>query len=212
MLFDVRSVRHAYETIADTYEQSFADDLEKSSFDRRVLDDAFASVPTGSLVLDVGCGPAQVAGRLRKAGFLPIGFDLTWGMLAIARRRHPGVPLVCGDFLNLPLGADSIGGAVAWFALHNLPRELLPPALNGIRRVLRLGSPFVIATHAGRGEEFVEHEWEGSSEAVVLTYYEVDELETMLDGAQLQLREVRQRAPLAHEHPVTKLFLSSVAS
>src|SRR5207245_4647627 len=116
------------------YAERFADDLDRNPFDGDVVRAAFGSLPSSSAVLDIGCGPAQLASRLAESGLSPVGLDLTPAMLAIARRRRPDLPLVCGDVLRLSLRSEHFAGAVAWYSLHNLPRELLSTALDEIRR------------------------------------------------------------------------------
>jgi ubiquinone/menaquinone biosynthesis C-methylase UbiE len=59
----------------------------------------------GSEVLDVGCGPGQVAEMVIEAGAATyLGIDLSPHMLALARRRlerHEAVELMEGDFVEL---------------------------------------------------------------------------------------------------------------
>jgi ubiquinone/menaquinone biosynthesis C-methylase UbiE len=137
--------------------------------------------------------------------------DLTPAMLDIARQRNSHLPLINGDVLRLPIREGAIDAAIAWFSLHNLPRALLVQALGEVRRVLRREGVFVIVTHAGTGEEIVEQNRHGKPEQVVITYYEVDELRSALGSRQLKSIDIRSRAPLEHEHQVTKLFITAIA-
>lgn len=211
MSFDAGAVRHAYETIADGYAGTFGHDLEHSQLDRSVLDDALDLLPPSAVVLDLGCGPAQVASYVRAHGRRAVGVDLSPEMLDVARRHHPDMPLLNGDVLRLPVRDGAVEAAVAWFSLHNLPRSLLGHALAEIRRVLRKDGVFVMVTHAGEDEESVEHDWHGRTEQVLITYYDSDELQSTLGAYQLRTIDVRSRAPLEHEHAVTKLFVTATA-
>ena len=212
MTFDAAAVQYAYDVIAPDYETTFTDELERNQFDRAIVDAAIALVPQGELVLDVGCGPAQVSRRALAGGARAAGVDLTPAMLAIARRQVPLVPLTCGDVLALPYRQGVAAAAIAWYSLHNLPRRLLPLALTELRRVVRPGSVVVIATHAGKGEETIEQVRSGRSENVTITYYEAEELSALAAEHGLTPTELRERPPLDHEHQVRKLYLTATAT
>jgi ubiquinone/menaquinone biosynthesis C-methylase UbiE len=211
MTFDPRAVVHAYELIADGYAGRFGGDLAVGTMDRAVLDAALGSRGPSGRVLDLGCGPAPVAsyvmGRTRGA----VGVDLTPAMLAVARRCSSRIPLVNGDVLSLPLRDGAADGAIAWFSLHNLPRSLLGQAVGEVRRALRPEGVFVIATHAGRGHDVVEHVWRGTTEDVIITYYDADQLRAALGRHRFEVLDVQSREPRAHEHAATKLFVTARA-
>lgn len=191
------------------YEATFTDELEDNDFDRSILDAALASIPSGELVLDVGCGPAQVSRWARAAGRAAVGIDLTPTMLAFARRHEPRLPLTCGDVLALPYKQSVAAAAIAWYSLHNLPRRLLPLALTELRRVVRPGGVAVIATHGGTGEEVIGQPRVGRSDTVTVTYYEADELTALAAECGLLPTRLQERPPLEHEHQVQKLYLTA---
>lgn len=211
MSFDAGAVLHAYEGLADGYAVRFGNDLEHNAFDIAVLDDAIDLLGASSLVLDVGCGPAQVASYAEGRGCRAVGVDLTPAMLDVARQRNSHLPLINADVLRLPVRDRGVDGAIAWFSLHNLPRSLLGQALGEIRRVLRHEGVFVLVTHAGTGEESVDQNWHGTTERLVITYYEPDQLRSALGIHHLKAVDIRSREPLEHEHAVTKLFITAIA-
>lgn len=92
----------------------------------------------GERVLDLGCGTGDLAAEASQQGARVVGVDLSAGMLAEAKRRGlPGVSLVRGDALRLPLADGSCDAAVSGFALRNLTS--IAPALAECARVLRPG-------------------------------------------------------------------------
>lgn len=210
MAFDPSAIQHAYEAIADAYDATFADELEANEFDRAIVDSAIAGVPQRGLVLDVGCGPAQVCRRVVALGRTAIGLDLTPAMLAIAR-RVPTLRLTCGDACALPYRSGVASATVAWYSLHNLPRSLMPAAFSEMRRVLRPGGTALIATHAGQGEKHIEHPHSDGSGTVTITYYEADELIGLAEEHRLAHVDLRERQPLGHERQVRKLYLTTRA-
>ncbi|HUP84332.1 MAG TPA: ubiquinone/menaquinone biosynthesis methyltransferase [Acidimicrobiales bacterium] len=70
----------------------------------------------GSRVLDLAAGTGDLCRDLQRAGHVPIGADLSWGMLAHARTS---APLVQADALRLPLPEGAADGATCGFALRN---------------------------------------------------------------------------------------------
>jgi demethylmenaquinone methyltransferase/2-methoxy-6-polyprenyl-1,4-benzoquinol methylase len=74
-------------------------------------------LPDGSLVADLACGTGDFCRELQKQGLRPIGFDLSFGMLAAARTS---APLAEADALALPVPDSSLDGITCGFALRNL--------------------------------------------------------------------------------------------
>ena len=52
------------------------------------------TLPPGAHILDLGCGDGITAGPLLEAGLRYTGIDASEEMVAVARRRHPGVEFV----------------------------------------------------------------------------------------------------------------------
>ena len=79
---------------------------------------------SGSRVYDLACGTGDLCRDLETAGFSPVGFDLSAGMLHAAQKyRASGklhAPLVLGDALRLPVPDDSADGITCGFALRNV--------------------------------------------------------------------------------------------
>jgi demethylmenaquinone methyltransferase/2-methoxy-6-polyprenyl-1,4-benzoquinol methylase len=69
---------------------------------------------------------------LTRAGYEPVGVDLSFGMLAAA---HTDAPLVQGDALRLSMPDASVDGATCGFALRNF--VALEPFLDSLARVIR---------------------------------------------------------------------------
>ena len=113
----VRAVRSMFDAIAPRYDlvnriMTFRMDVAWRTRTVREL-----GLPDGSLVADLACGTGDFCRELQKQGLRPIGFDLSFGMLAAARTS---APLAEADALSLPIPDSSLDGATCGFALRNL--------------------------------------------------------------------------------------------
>jgi demethylmenaquinone methyltransferase/2-methoxy-6-polyprenyl-1,4-benzoquinol methylase len=95
--------------------------------------DVLGLVP-GSRVLDLACGTGDLARGLRSRGLVPIGADLSLGMLAAAPEPFPRVQ---ADGTALPLPDASLDGVTCGFALRNFTD--LDATLAELARVVRPG-------------------------------------------------------------------------
>ena len=92
-----------------------------------------AEVVSGMRVLEVGCGLGALAAAAAALGAEVTGVDLAEGMLAEARRRHPGIEFVRADAERLPFGDDAFDVALGAFVVNHLPEP--EAAAAELRRV-----------------------------------------------------------------------------
>ena len=130
----VTAVRSMFDTIAPRYDlvnrvMTFRMDV---GWRRRTVRDL--RLPSGSLVADLACGTGDFCRELETQGLRPLGFDLSYGMLAAARTS---APLVEADILKLPIPDAALDGVTCGFALRNLLD--LPTFFAELGRVVRPG-------------------------------------------------------------------------
>lgn len=58
--------------------------------------------PGQGLVIDLGCGAGDLAPAVTSAGYTYLGIDASPDMVALARRRHPGVEFRVGSAFDVP--------------------------------------------------------------------------------------------------------------
>lgn len=112
-----RSVRGLFDTISPRYDlvnrvMTFRMDV---GWRRRAIRELHLT--PGSQVFDLACGTGDFCRELARAGYRPVGFDFSFGMLANARTD---APLVQADALRLPVGDASADGVTCGFALRNV--------------------------------------------------------------------------------------------
>lgn len=130
----VAAVRSMFDTIAPRYDlvnrvMTFRMDVRWRRHTIREL-----GLPPGSRVLDLAAGTGDFCRELSAAGLRPIGFDLSYGMLAAARTD---APLAQADILRLPAPDAGADGVTCGFALRNLVE--LGAFFDELGRVVRPG-------------------------------------------------------------------------
>jgi ubiquinone/menaquinone biosynthesis C-methylase UbiE len=210
--FDPAQVARLYDRIAGAYAGRFGEDLRPGSGDRAFLDVALASAPNRGPVLDLGCGPGQIAAIAVDSGKRAIGVDLSAGMLAVARRRVPLATFISADARALPLRAGSCRAIAAFYFLHHLPKAVLPSVLTELRRVLPVGGILLVATHLGTGEQLVTSEWNDSRELVRIVFYAKDELAALVMAAGFSVESVASRHPRPDEFQAEHGFIRARAT
>ena len=205
--FDPKDVRAAYDTVAEDYVAAFADEFDRLPVDRSILDASAELLSGAHPVLDMGCGPGQVAHYLTARGIRVIGLDLAPLMLLLAAHRTNGSSFACGDIRVLPFTSQSGSAVVASYSIQHLPRSVLPIVLDEIRRILTSEGILVIATHLGEGEIYV-HEFVGHDiEPMGGTLYSDEELRDELLRKSFSVEQSRQRDPLPHEHQSKRIYV-----
>ena len=95
----------------------------------------FSQVQPKDTVLEVGSGTGNFLTLFDEIAGTSIGVDLTFGMLAEARKQYPAHLLVQGDGESLPIASRSIDLASCAQMIHHVWDPL--PLVKQLRRVVR---------------------------------------------------------------------------
>jgi ubiquinone/menaquinone biosynthesis C-methylase UbiE len=170
---------HTYDQIAPRFAERYWDVVLE-----RALDAVAARLPTGSRVMDLGCGPGRDIALLRERGFNMVGLDRSTGMLHEAGRRVGG-PLACADMRQLPLHNQSLDGIWMCASLLHMPRADVPLVLAEASRVLRPAGVFYISVQEGVGETWADSD--GGRR--FFTFFQVNELQALVEDAGFAVQE-----------------------
>ena len=120
-----------------------------------------AMVPRHAKILDAGCGPGRVGGRLAQLGHDVVGVDLDPALIAAAAQDHPGPTWLVADLAEFDLSTSGIAHEFDVAVCAGNVMTFLDPATR--RAVLeRLAAHLgpqgraVVGFGAGRGYEFDE--------------------------------------------------------
>ena len=139
-----------YQRFARPYNQrTFA--VDPAAFLQPLLD----ILPTGSRILDVGCGSGRDLLWLRRRGFAMTGCERSETLAALAEAQS-GCPVIRGDFRTFDFSQFSFEGLLLVAALVHVPHGELAGVLSGILKALRPGG--IVLLSLKKGDGFVDAE------------------------------------------------------
>lgn len=200
--------QNSYDSVADEYASKFLQELDYKPFDREQLDRLAQRTAGKGRVLDLGCGPGQIAHYLKTQGADAFGIDLSPGMVEQAQKANPDIPFQQGDMKALDLPDNTLAGIAAFYSIIHIPREEVTDVLKELRRVLQPDGLLLLTFHVG--DEVVHlDEWWGRNVAVDFTFFGQAEMEGYLKAADLLIEESTVRPPYPQEHPSQRGYILS---
>jgi SAM-dependent methyltransferase len=195
--------QEGYDLWAETYDET---PNPVVAMDARYTLDVLSPRPDEH-ILDAGCGTGRQLGPLLRARSIPFGVDFSRGMLEIARRNYPQVPLALADLQrSLPFENECFDAVLCALIGEHLGE--LPLALREMYRVLRAGGRLVFSVYhpemAAAGKE-ANFERSGVEYRLGAHRYAIDDYENLLEDAGFE--------DLArHEFPGDERLVRSVPS
>lgn len=188
---DFRTVRHAYDTVAEDYATYLPDTRAEAPLDLAMID-AFAEAVTSgdddARVLDAGCGAGRMSRYLAGRGCLVEGVDLSSRMVALARRDHPGLTFTVGSLTELPYPDDQFAGVMLWYSIIHTPPAGQGRIFAEAARVLRQGGHLLVGFQSGEGTRDVSGNYLRFGHEIQLErhLYTADHVASQLEAAGLR--------------------------
>lgn len=113
-----------------------------------------AMVSRGATILDAGCGPGRVGGRLHRLGHQVVGVDVDPVLIEAAEADHPGPEWIVADLAELNLGRTFDIIVCAGNVMGFLAPSTRLDVLRRFAAHLNSQGRAVIGFGAGRGYEF----------------------------------------------------------
>jgi SAM-dependent methyltransferase len=139
--------RETWNRCAQNYQETFAPLTNEAA---QLLMEA-VSVKSGTRVLDIGCGPGNVAGELATAGGDVDGVDYSEPMLEVAKKNHPGIRFHFANAEKLPFDDGTFDAVISSLAVHHLARPA--EVFKEVHRVLKPGGSFAWAVWGPEEEQ-----------------------------------------------------------
>jgi len=124
------------------------------------LTDLSDRLPTGSQVLDLGCGAGIPATQFLAQRFKVTGVDVSQTQIDLVRERVPAGHFVKADMRTVERPPATFAAVVSLYAIIHIPREEHLAVLHRIHRWLIPGGLF-LATWATGDWEGEDPNWEG---------------------------------------------------
>jgi len=154
----VKETISTYDAIAEDYHAILESGRDSQKHKRWVEATVrrFAELLPGKKVLVAGCGTGRDSRLLSRLGLAVTSFDLSDGMLSVARSLEPEGTYLTLDMRDIGKLTDRFDGLLAQGCLYHLRREELEVFLDQVRNVLVPGAILVCSMKLGTGEMFVE--------------------------------------------------------
>lgn len=171
------ATRATYDAIADRYLEQTRDRHGISPW----LEAFSRTVPSGGLVIDVGCGPGFDSALLRARGFRVVGLDRSLSMLRVGRREFPGA-FVLGDMRRLPFPRGRVDGLWANASVLHVPRARVVAVLRELHRTLAPHGVLFVSVKRGQGAAWDTRKY-GETAPRWFVYWGAAELDAALGAA-----------------------------
>lgn len=196
---DPESVRDTYDRIAPAYACHYANELMSKPLDRQLLNRFAGEVRDRGDICDIGCGPGHITRYLRDAGGIDaFGLDLSPRMVEQARELNPDIKFKVGNMMALDLQDESLAGIVAFYAIVNIPEDLLPTVFGEMWRVLKLDGRLLLSFHIGdqvvRPEELL-----GQPISMDFFFFQPAVITNQMEAAGFVVEDVVERPPYASD-------------
>lgn len=196
----------AYEAAAAAYSEALLDELIGKPFDVWLLERIAAGAD--GPVLDLGCGPGQIAAFLADTGVEVHGMDASAAMVEQARANFGDLDFGVGRFHQVlrPRDAAAWGAIVAWYAFVHLAPSELAPTLRTVGATLRPGGTLALAVHLGDGVIHADDLF-GVPVDLDVVGHDRDQVLAAVAEAGLEVAEWYVRSPVPEEAQTVRLYV-----
>lgn len=167
-----------YSKIAGIYTKKYFNDLSDSKY----LDIFLNYLPENARILDVGSGPGQFSKYIKERGFDVLGVDYSDEMVAIAKKKVPGVAFQKMDMRDLSFEPESFDGLLISYSLIHIPSNQIPDTLKGFYKVLKPNGYMEIIAQKGKANQVIDEPFM-PTEKMFFNFFTMDRLTKFLKRA-----------------------------
>jgi SAM-dependent methyltransferase len=179
-----------YQTTKESYDKH-VDEYVKNTYHATPppLQDFIQSLPTGAMVVDLGCGPGRDSSAFIEAGINYLGIDFSEATIEKASELNPNAKFKVGDFRSLKFDPESIDAFWAIAALYHLNKSDFKTVMKRLHGFLKKNGQIFIVMKKGSGEHFSDDKRYASGKKFV-SYYSLKELKEIYDGIGFSIKEM----------------------
>jgi cyclopropane fatty-acyl-phospholipid synthase-like methyltransferase len=154
-----RMVEQGYDAIADRYTELAVNDPDlRMQYVTKVFD----VLPSGSEVLELGCGSGVPVSKALAERYRLTGVDISRAQLDRAPTNVPTARLIQADMATASFPAAALDGVVALFCINHLPREEHAELLDRVRGWIKPGGYLLVNMGTGDDPGTIEEDWLGT--------------------------------------------------
>ncbi|MAT96008.1 MAG: methyltransferase type 11 [Anaerolineaceae bacterium] len=161
-------------------------------------------LPSGSAVLDLGCGSGDPADVEIAKAHAVTGVDISQAQIALARQKVPSGRFLQADVGSVTFPDASFDAVITFYTLEHLPRTEHGAILQRIYHWLRHGGYFLLSTEAGEVEEIVS-EWLGVP--MYFSCFDPETLKQMVQAAGFEILETAVETQSEGDDKIPYLWL-----
>jgi ubiquinone/menaquinone biosynthesis C-methylase UbiE len=194
---------HRSETVEDGYDRIYKqyDSYRSISANRRELNDFLKLLPTGSKVLDIGCGSGKIAKYLTDHGHNLVGIDISRNMLKLAKHAVPAAEFHKQDVCDLDFPEGSFDGALALYSIIHVPRKYHFGIFKKINRILKPKGIALISVGGSNLENYIDENWMNWGSRMYWSHFELEKNLILLRKSGFKIISRRLSGMKGDKHP-----------
>ena len=190
----IRTTQNTYDQIASQYSakiQGLVIDSWVGGFEQQLLDKFLMFTKmVNPKVLDIGCGSGKDTNYLRQKGAIPLGIDISSGMLELAKNHVPKGIFSQMDMRNLGFSDGIFDGVWANGCIYHVPKTELIQVFSEVFRVLKPSGIFSFNAKAGSGEKLEANPRSYGGSPRFYAYYTREEMQILLTQVGFKVLEM----------------------
>lgn len=200
---DYRHIEESYDEGSKDYSGHFQQPHAFIEPDRQEF---IKQLPSGSRVLDCGCGPGMDTERFSQLGYEVTSIDLSERFVQLTKARVPAATVEKVDMRSLDFPAASFDGIWASFSLLHIRASDINQTLSGFKRVLRPGGLFFTAVHRGAETRWVKTTISGMERDTYVQEWIQKEIEDIVKSAGFIILRSRPFTRIGGRYPLLSIL------
>jgi len=201
-----QKTRQAYNLAADTYHNLFHDELNRKSYDKKLLDFFSDQFKPGATICDAGCGPTGHIGKyILNKGMNITGVDISDRCVELASGHVPGIRFIRGDFVQIDLPDQCFDGIISFYSIIHTPKMHINDIFAEFNRMLKPGGYLLVVVKKGTEEGFL-NEFIGIEAEIYFTLFSEAEIAEYYLNNGFELVFFETRNPYDYEIQNERIF------